>query len=114
MKAELLTQEFASDAVPNADGRLLLDPGDTLALISRATEEGVPILGVRGVRVAADRAGPAAGSAAGSAAEHAADYAAGVAGGHGCWVDADAFVRARRGQGLAFELTLGDDPIEAV
>lgn len=114
MKADLLTQEFASDAVPNADGRLLLDPSDTLALISRATEEGVPILGVRGVRVGGDSAAPvpAPGSERGS--EPAADYASGVAGGHGCWDDAEAFVRARRGQGLAFEVRLGNDPIEAV
>jgi hypothetical protein len=83
MKADMLRTEFASDAVPNVDGRLLLDPGDMLALISRATEEGVPIV-------------------------------AAVAEGHGCWEDADAFVRAHRHQGLVFEVTLGDDPIEAV
>ncbi len=104
MKADLLTHEFASDAVPNADGRLLLDPGDTLALISRATEEGVPIVAVRGV---------VDGRVAGAAPESA-DFAAAVAEGHGCWADADAFVRARRAKGLVFELTLGDDPIEAV
>jgi hypothetical protein len=104
MKADLLTHEFASDAVANADGRLLLDPGDTLALISRATEEGVPILAVRGV----------ADGGAADAAPEAADFSAAVAEGHGCWADADAFVRARRGKGLVFELTLGDDPIEAV
>jgi hypothetical protein len=104
MKADLLTHEFASDAVPNADGRLLLDPGDTLALISRATEEGVPIVAVRGV---------ADGQVA-DAAPEAADFSAAVAEGHGCWEDADAFVRARRGKGLVFELTLGDDPIELV
>lgn len=106
MKADLLAQEFASEAVANADGRLLLDPGDTLALISRATEEGVPILRVRGVRVGA--------GGTGSAGEPAADFAPGVAEGHGCWDDAESFVRARRDQGLAFEVTLGDDPIEAV
>jgi hypothetical protein len=49
MKADLLRHEFASDAVPDADGRLLLEPGDTIALIDRATEEGVPIVAVRGV-----------------------------------------------------------------
>lgn len=125
MKADLLAREFAAEALPTADGRLLLDPGDTLALISRATEEGVPILRVCGVRVGGVRAGdvrvgdgraaPSPGGQAGEpAAEPAADYAAGVAGGHGCWDDAEAFVRAHRGQGLAFEVTLGDDPIEAV
>lgn len=106
MKADLLAQEFASEALPNAEGCLLLDAGDTLALIGRATEEGVPILGVRGVRLTGGRAAPAGGPAA--------DYGAGVAEGHGCWDAAEAFVRARRNQGLAFEVTLGDDPIEAV
>ena len=104
MKADMLRTEFTSDAVANADGRLLLAPGDTLALISRATEEGVPILAVRGV---ADAPGAAA-------TPETVDYGASVAEGHGCWADADAFVRARRGQGLVFEVTLGDDPIEAV
>jgi hypothetical protein len=104
MKADLLRHEFASDAVPDADGRLLLEPGDTIALIDRATEEGVPIVAVRGV--------PDARHAAARA--DAADYAAAVAEGHGCWADADAFVRAHRGQGLVFEVTLGDDPIEIV
>jgi hypothetical protein len=105
MKADLIRHEFASDAVPNADGRLLLDPGDTLALISRATEEGVPILAVRGV----------GGAAAHELADCGlADYARAVADGHGCWADADAFVRAHRRRAAAFEVTLGSDPIEAV
>jgi hypothetical protein len=104
MKADLLRTEFASDAVGDADGRLFLDPGDTLALIGRATEEGVPIVAVRGV---ADGRGAAPDA-------EVADYSAAVAEGHGCWADADAFVRARRKRGLVFELTLGDDPIEAV
>jgi hypothetical protein len=106
MKADLLRKEFAPDAVPAADGQLLLDCGDTLALIGRATEEGVPIVAVRGVADArAGRPGTAA---------DAADYAAAVAEGHGCWEDAERFVRARRNGGLVFEVTLGDDPIEAV
>ncbi len=104
MKADLLRTEFASDAVGDADGRLLLDPGDTLALIGRATEEGVPIVAVRGVT---DGRAPTPDA-------EVADYSAAVAEGHGCWADADAFVRARRKRGLVFELTLGDDPIEAV
>ena len=104
MKADLLREEFASDAVPDADGRLLLDPGDTLALISRATEEGVPILAVRGVADATGTGGT----------PEAVDFAAAVAEGHGCWADADAFVRAHRDRGLVFEVALGGDPIEAV
>jgi len=108
MKADLLKLEFATDAVPDADGRLLLDPGDTIALIDRATEEGVPIVAVRGL---AD--GRAAGRA-GAEPREVADFSAAVAEGHGCWQDAEAFIRARRDRGLVFELTLGDDPIEAV
>lgn len=111
MKADLLTHEFASDAVPNARGRLLLEPGDALALISRAAEEGVPILALRGVP--ADD-GRGAGAPAARDAHDDAHYEAAVAEGHGCWEEAEAFVRARRGQRLAFEVTLGDDPIEAV
>ncbi len=103
MKADLLAREFAAEAVLTADGRLLLDPGDTLALIARATEEGVPIVAVRGLA-----------DARAAAPAESADYTAAVAEGHGCWADADAFVRARRKRGLLFEVTLGDDPIEAV
>jgi hypothetical protein len=109
MKADLLRREFASSAVPSADGRLLLDPDATLALIDRATEEGVPIVGLRGV---AARAGTPAGATA--AAADTADYALDVAEGHGCWADADAFVRAHLDRGLVFEVALGGDPIEAV
>jgi hypothetical protein len=108
MKADLLRHEFASDAVPSADGRLLLDPGDTLALIDRATEEGVPIVAVRGVADVKGGAGMEA------SATDAVDYRAAVAEGHGCWADADAFVRAHRRRGLVFEVLLGDDPIEVV
>lgn len=103
MKADLLKLEFATDAVPDADGRLLLESGDTIALIDRATEEGVPIVAVRGL---ADRSG--------GTPQETADFSAAVAEGHGCWQDAEAFIRARRHQGLVFEVTLGDDPIEAV
>ena len=117
MKADLLHTEFASDAVPDVAGRLLLDPGDTLALIGRATEEGVPIVAVRGVADgrAGTRAAADSGTADYGAADYgAADYGAAVAEGHGCWADAEAFVRAHRNRGLVFEVTLGDDPIEAV
>jgi hypothetical protein len=103
MKADLLAREFSADVVPNADGRLLLEPGDTLALIDRATEEGVPIVAVRGLA-----------DARAAAPAESADFARAVAEGHGCWADADAFVRARRARGLVFEVTLGDDPIEVV
>ena len=102
MKADLLKQEFADERVAAPDDRLLLDGGDALALVSRAAEEGVPIVSVSGVRVE------------GGHPEHAADFSSAVAEGHGCWQEAEAFVREHRGRGVAFELALGGDPIEAV
>jgi hypothetical protein len=104
MKADLLRQEFALDAVDGPGDGLRLYADDTLALIGRAAEEGVPIVALRGLADAAP---------AGEAAD-AADFAAEVAGGHGCWEDAERFVRARRRRGLVFEVALGGDPVEAV
>jgi hypothetical protein len=106
MKAERLASEFADRAVPYVGGLLLLGPADALELVDRAAEEGVPILGVDGLRV--DKA------ATTSPIEHTADFSPRVAEGHGCWEEADAFIRQRAGLGLSFELTLGDDPVEAV
>jgi len=106
MKAERLEREFADRAVPGHGGLLLLRPEDALALVSRAAEEGVPILGVDGFLLTE--------SSTESPLEHLADFSSRVADGHGCWQEADAFIQARRNLGLVFELTLGDDPIEAV
>src|SRR5829696_6900451 len=106
MKAERLEGEFAPRAVPRSGGLLLLGPQDALALVSRAAEGGVPILAVDGLRV--HDAGPE------SPLEHLADYSSRVAEGHGCWEEAEAFIRARSDLALVFELTLGDDPVEAV
>lgn len=111
MKAERLEREFADRAVAYEGGELLLRPSDALALVNRAAEEGVPVVGVDGRRVAAEPAdsprehGPRA---------HFADFASDVAVGHGCWQAADAFIREHGDLGLVFGLTLGDDPIEAV
>ena len=106
MKAARLAREFANRAVPHSGNLLLLRPGDALALVSRAAEEGVPIVGIDGVRVSA--------TATESPIEHLADFSAAVAGGHGCWQDAEKFIRERDALGLVFELTLGSDPIEVV
>ena len=106
MKADLLAREFADRTVQPSDGPLMLQPADAMALVDRAAEEGVPI-----VRVA----GAAAGDK--GVAMHVArevDFSPRVREGHGCWQDADAFIRERSGLGLVFELTLGDDPVEAV
>ncbi len=106
MKAEQLKIEFASRGVPHPDGLLLLAPADALALVDRAAEEGVPICRVHEFRVTN---WPTA-----SPSEHLADFSGAVARGHGCWEDAESFIRGRGGHGLVFELSLGDDPVEAV
>jgi len=106
VKAARLEIEFAGRGVPHAGGALLLRPPDALALVDRAAEEGVPVLGVDGV-YATTRSTE-------SPIEHSADFSAAVAEGHGCWQDAEAFIRERSDRGLVFELTLGDDPVEAV
>ena len=106
MKAERLEREFADRGVPDRGGLLLLRPEDALALVDRAAEEGVPILGVDG-RLLSE-------TSTASPLEHLADFTSRVAEGHGCWQEAEAFIQARRDRGLVFELTLGDDPVEAV
>lgn len=106
MKAERLQKEFAPRGVPHSGGLLLLRAPDAIALVNRAAEEGVPILGVEGFVVTS--------TSTGSPIEHIADYSSAVAVGHGCWQDAESFIRDRASTGLLFELTLGDDPVEAV
>jgi hypothetical protein len=106
MKAERLYAQFRPRGVPSRSGLLLLQADDALDLVEEAGDEGVPVLGVDGMRVAAD--------ATESPLEHVADFSARVAEGHGCWVEAEAFIRARADEGLVFEVTLGDDPLEVV
>jgi hypothetical protein len=106
MKAEMLEREFRPRCAAPAQNRLLLRAADALALVDRAAEEGVPIVRVDGVRLAAQGAE--------ASPEHAADFSPAVAEGHGCWEDAEAFIRARSDADLVFELTLGDDPVEVV
>ena len=106
MKAEMLEREFRPRSVAPSQPLLLLAEGDALALIDRAAEEGVPILGLDGFRVTDQRAE--------ADLDHVADYSTAVAAGHGCWEEAEAFVRERSDQALVFEVTLGSDPVEAV
>ena len=106
MKAERLRKEFAPRGVPHSGALLLLRAPDAIALVNRAAEEGVPILGVEGFVVTP--------TSTESPIEHIADYSSAVALGHGCWQDAESFIRDRASTGLVFELTLGDDPVEAV
>jgi hypothetical protein len=106
VKAERLEREFASRRVPANGGLMLFEPAVALALIDRAAEEGVPILGVDGCFVTDGRVE--------SPLSHTADFSAAVAQGHGCWADAEAFIRERGDLGLVFEVGLGDDPVEVV
>jgi hypothetical protein len=106
MKAEQLLDEFTTERVPCSEPVLLLRATDAVALVADAADEGVPIVAVEGVRVS-DRGIE-------SPIEHLADYSKAVAGGHGCWAEAEAFIRARAGSGLVFVVRLGDDPIELV
>jgi hypothetical protein len=105
MEAEILAREFASRAVPHHGGHLLLTAADAILLINRAAEAGVPIVRVDGLRPGADGAAPAR--------DETADFSAAAGDGHGCWTEAEDFVRARMERGLVFELTLGPDPINA-
>jgi hypothetical protein len=106
MKADQLETEFAKHGVPNRGGLLLLSPRDAIALVRRAADEGVPILGVDGLRVTeATTTAPL---------ERLVDFSRRVADGHGCWEEAESFIEARLKSGFVFELTLGDDPLEAV
>ena len=106
MNAERIQREFTPEGVPCGEQRLLLRATDAIALVDDAAEEGVPIVAVEGVRVS-DRGIE-------SPIEHVADYTKAVAEGHGCWAEAEAFIRARAGSDLVFAVRLGDDPIELV
>lgn len=106
MKAKKLRSEFGPRAVEHSGELLLLKPADALDLITRATEEGVPIVGLHAFAMDAPGTQPRL--------EQAIDYADAVTDGHGCWHDAEDFIRQRAALGLVFEVLLGSDPIEAV
>lgn len=102
----MLHDEFAPRRVPQGDDRFLLESDDALDLVDRATEEGVPIVSVNALPLRTNQS-PASDVLV-------ADFSRAVAVGHGCWTDAEAFIRARGEREVLFEVTLGDDPIEAV
>ena len=106
MKAELLDREFKARGVEYTTGRVLLRPADAIDLVNRAADEGVPILTVDGFFVNSAAPEPPL--------EHFADYSAAAREGHGCWEEADAFIRKRSALGFLFEIGLGGDPLEAV
>ncbi len=105
MEAESLVREFASRAVAQEAGHMLLEGADAIVLINKAAEAGVPVVRVDGYRSGAE------GTTA--SPEDVADFAAAAGEGHGCWTEAEEFVRGRMERGLVFELTLGPDPINA-
>lgn len=99
MIADELTAEFQAKAVPHSGGLLLLHANDAIALVRRAADLRIGILGVDGVFVSADRTV--------SPLEHVADFSNRGARCNGCWAEAEAFIRQRIGLGLVFEVTLG-------
>jgi hypothetical protein len=99
MDAEDLEQEFKSRALQYGGGLLLLNADDAIALIRRAADAGIPILGVDGMLMNESRTD--------SAIENIADYSPAVASGDGCWSQAADFIERHRPPGLVFEVTLG-------
>jgi ribosomal protein S12 methylthiotransferase accessory factor YcaO len=100
MEADTLYREFAGRAVSNAGTRLLLDAGDALELVNASAEAGVPVVEVDAFKL--DEA---------VLPDDIGDFSATVSEGHGCWTDAEKFIRDHADRGLVFEITLGDDPL---
>ncbi|HXK39660.1 MAG TPA: hypothetical protein VJ837_02400 [Candidatus Paceibacterota bacterium] len=98
MTKDDLQAEFR-DRVIHEGGVELLAVDDALALISRASEERLPVLGVDGFFVSD--------GSVQSPLEHLADFSSAVERGDGCWTDAAQFVEERRPLGLVFEVVLG-------
>lgn len=95
-----LLREFTSCAIRDSGGLLLLAPADALALVRRAEQEGLPILGVDGIFLTP--------RGAVSPIEHIADFSGAVVEGGGSWRCAVEFIEERRDHGLVFEVTLGE------
>lgn len=96
MTAEELEREFAGRAVPYSGGLMLLRSDDALALVRRAEEGHIPILGVDGIMLSSE----------GTTAplEHIADYPRSAT---DTWSAARRFIEQRSDAGLVFEITLG-------
>jgi len=102
LEADTLYRNFAGRSVPSAGTRLLLHAADALQLVNASAEAGVPV-----VEVDAFLIGPGASVSPGDVA----DFSATVCEGHGCWTDAETFIRDHTDRGLVFEITLGGDPL---
>ena len=101
-----LEAEFQAKALRYAGGLLVLRPEDATALIRRAAELRIGILGVDGMFV---RPGETV-----SPIDHIVDFSAANAQGDGCWAAAEKFVGLRTELGLVFEVTLGQHLDDAV
>jgi hypothetical protein len=102
VEADALYRNFAGRAVDSSGGRLLLGTADALELVNASAEAGVPV-----VEVDAFLIGPGKTVSPGDVG----DFSATVCEGHGCWTDAEKFIRDHADRGLVFEVTLGDDPL---
>jgi hypothetical protein len=79
-------------------GVLLLEPSDALAMIERAEQLGVPVLGIDGFRMTETTTQPDM--------EHSIDLSST---GHGAWHEAGEFISARADRGLMFEVVADED-----
>lgn len=105
MKPIDLQREFISRAVLYTGELMLLAANDALALVGRAAQLGVPILGVDALFLS--RRGTE------SPIEHTADFSVAVSAGDGCWEQADAFIEERRSLGMVFEVVLDEPTLPA-
>lgn len=91
-----IAAEFKSRGVVRG-GTLILDPHEALALVARARELNVPVLGVDGFWITEQTTQPDMG--------HSID----LGGGESSWTRAEAFLRQRAGSGLMFEVVVDED-----
>ena len=102
MEADALYRDFAGRAVSSGGTRLLLQAADALELVNASAQAGVPV-----VEVDAFLVGPGESVSP----DDVGDFSATVCEGHGCWTDAESFIRDHAGRGLVFEIRLGGDPL---
>jgi hypothetical protein len=97
--ADELEDEFQAKVVQYSYGLLLLPPDDAVALIRRAAESRIGILGIDGMLI-----GP---GETVSPIEHIIDFSTAHSRGDGCWAEAEDFIGQRSEPGLVFEVVLG-------
>ncbi|MGH7649698.1 MAG: hypothetical protein ACREND_16405 [Gemmatimonadaceae bacterium] len=105
MRADQIEAEFAALRVAYAGGLLLLEAPNAVALIRRAAEERVAVLGVNCLLLTEHETR--------EPIDQIADYSSAVRNGHGCWEDAVRHVANRVAGGYVFEVVLDDAPERA-